>query len=487
VRSTKSNIKLYNGDENASQHAADYTASPLPKWNTPDEWCTETATDIMQNTGRFLLENTLLGGGNAKKIKIQFITDTSQRDVDTALALSLGMTEASLKYPDLQIDGVSNLRFGHALFEKLDIDDNTTKTRCETNYSLNQTAADIERRLKTVPPPEPGLAAIMTLLETLGGVGPGGSLFSIGHSSNLYLNRTERKLAGAVNVVKLFGQLLFYSRAGDIDPPFLPNASLDDVYQTQEWVSWSRSVLSVDNVEVAIQGAVIADAILQSLEDGHYDGDSCADDYDMCATVFVGHDSNIDAVATALGLRWKLNPPYRSGADSIGEYVPTPPGGAMHFMHDGQSEILALSYLYPVYFAGHGSTWKLNKTGILESVPMTLKLPIDSHTSTRSTDIATMVSSSDSFSYGMRNRMFSILAEYPGARDCYMDIIDRTSLSSSPDWGDESCVLMIIAGVVLLSIPLAICSVFIGKKRQASTTPKQAQHSFELVEGGKIC
>jgi hypothetical protein len=37
------------------------------------------------------------------------------------------MTEAFLKYPDLQIDGVSNLRFDHALLEKLDIDDNTTK------------------------------------------------------------------------------------------------------------------------------------------------------------------------------------------------------------------------------------------------------------------------------------------------------------------------------------------------------------------------
>jgi hypothetical protein len=58
VRSTKSNIELYNGGENASQHAADYTARPLPKWNSPDEWCTETATEIMQNTGSFLLENT---------------------------------------------------------------------------------------------------------------------------------------------------------------------------------------------------------------------------------------------------------------------------------------------------------------------------------------------------------------------------------------------------------------------------------------------
>jgi hypothetical protein len=44
------------------------------------------------------------------------------------LVLSLlGMTEASLKYPDLQIDGVSNVRFDYALFEKLDIDNNTTK------------------------------------------------------------------------------------------------------------------------------------------------------------------------------------------------------------------------------------------------------------------------------------------------------------------------------------------------------------------------
>jgi hypothetical protein len=154
-RSKKSVIKLHNREKNASQHFANCAAIPLPKWKTPDEWGTETAADIIQKTGRFLLESILLGGDTsaraAKKIKMQSITtDTSQQDVDTVLALLLGMTEeASLNYPDLQLDRASNLRFNHALFQPPDVDDNTTTTRCNAKCSLTQTASCTERPLKT--------------------------------------------------------------------------------------------------------------------------------------------------------------------------------------------------------------------------------------------------------------------------------------------------------------------------------------------------
>ena len=64
--------------------------------------------------------------------------------------------------------------------------------------------------------------------------------------------------------------------------------------------------------------------------------------------VFFHYYSKI-MIATALGIRWKLGPPYRSGIDSAGEYVPTPPGASMHFEYDLETGALDLSYLYPVY------------------------------------------------------------------------------------------------------------------------------------------
>lgn len=410
VRSTGKKVKLYNGDTRASNHASDYTDGELPQWNTPSEWCTETAMEIMQNTGSFLLENILLrkAGGAKKRIRVQIISDTSQRDVDTSLALSLGIINASLRYQDLQIDGLDDLRLDHALFEPLDSVSgaNTNDApRCAAYYSPSQTIIDIEQRLKAVPPPESGLEAMLALFEKIGGVGHSGTLFNITPPSTMYLNRTEKRLAGAINIVKFFAQMLFYSRAGDIDPPFLPTATLDEVYQALEWAHWTRSVLSIDNVDAATQGAVVADAIIQSLQNGQYGGDYCADDYDVCATLFVGHDSTIDAVATALGLRWKLRPPYRSGGDGIGEYLPTPPwGGAMYFMHEEQSNIVELAYLHPVYSSKKTTAWKLNKTGILESVPMALKPPIDSSIFAGSSELSTMVTFLHSFPDGMRER-----------------------------------------------------------------------------------
>ena len=485
VRSTKSKVKLYNGDSKASTHIADYIAKPLPNWNTPDKWCTETAMEIMQNTGGFLVDNIFVGDDRTnKRIKIRFVSDTSQRDVDTSLALSLGMNAASLKHQNFHIDGLSNLRLDHALFQPFDDGDYSRTTRCAEFYAPNQIATDIEHRLNTVPPPDSDLLAVLTLLHHLGGKGDS-SLFSIEPPSDMYLNRTEMKLAGAINVIKLIGQMLFYSRAGGIDPPFLHKATLDSVYEILEWVHWSRSVLSVDNVEVATQGAVIAEAILQSLNGGHFGEDTCGSDYDICATVFVGHDSTIDAVATALALRWKLKPPYRTGRDSIGEYVPTPPGGAMHFIHDESEGCLELAFIYPVFFSGKGSQWVLNKTGILESVPMTLKFPIEGVTISRSSEIATLISSVDSFPFGMRKMMLSILTLYPGSYDCYKDILNSTTIFSSleQERSDMTFAGLLVSNLFLV-MTLVACTFLI--RRRIQTFPRQAKYSHVLADDIQI-
>lgn len=135
--------------------------------------------------------------------------------------------------------------------------------------------------------------------------------------------------------------------------PFFPNATSKDVYRFVEWIHWAGSVLRVDNVQSATKGVVMTNAILESLEHGCYNvkdsASRCIKEYDSSATLFVGHDSDFANVATALGIRWKLEPPYKSGTDDIGEYVPTPPGASMHFEYDLPTGELKLSYVYPLF------------------------------------------------------------------------------------------------------------------------------------------
>lgn len=119
-------------------------------------------------------------------------------------------------------------------------------------------------------------------------------------------------------------------------------------------------------------------------------------------TLIFGHDSDLNAVATALGMTWTLPPPYHT------ESTPTPPGSGLHFAYDGDE--VEISFMAPVFFADH--TMTLNTSGILVEIPVVF----DSFDSkNRGVAAETAVFPIDA----MRARILSNLKGYTGSMDCF--------------------------------------------------------------------
>jgi hypothetical protein len=403
--------------------------------------------DIVKNTGSYLLEKLLITN-TSTRIKVQFVVDESQRDVDTSFALYQGMLKASANKSGLLVQGLPDLTFDPSVFKPTKAVQPLCSDPLLTDSSVARVSNDIQQRLQTVPPPEPNLHETLLLLQKLGGIGSFGDLTLVNSSSverggsgdEFQLHGTT--LEGSINVVKLFAQMAFYSRAGGIDPPFLPNATVKEVYQLLEWLVWERSVRDVDNVQAAVNGSVMAQAILQVLRTGHYNVQGSSDNgqvdgdqekYDASVTIFVGHDGDIDSLATALGLRWKLQPPYRSGEDGLGDYVDTPPGSTMHFEYDLETGEVGLSYLYPVYITEavtSAAGMALNASGILERTPMVF---VPRHDTTMDGDVtiresddgkATVISAAGLDILGQR--LLSTIEKFPQASECYYAVVNRS-------------------------------------------------------------
>ena len=124
VRSTDLKVHLCHEGSDETRNASDFTASDLADFGVPENWCTKVGMEIMQNTGRFLMNHLL--NNNVKSLKVEFISDVVQRDVDTALALSQGM--ASVVPQDAHVVGLSDLTYDPALFSPLDSSDYYTRT-----------------------------------------------------------------------------------------------------------------------------------------------------------------------------------------------------------------------------------------------------------------------------------------------------------------------------------------------------------------------
>jgi hypothetical protein len=518
VNSTTENDNME--QDQYQRNASDFTASPLPLWNTPDVWCTQEGMSIMKETGKFLWNdkihtsmiptdsNNADGSEKERVMRIQFqlITDTSQRDVDTSFALAEGLSEAATESVEesssvsIVIDGLDDLVYDPVLFSPLEPNthwqsSSRTSTSsastpasvplCETLFTQEQLNHDIDLRLQKVPPPEPGLVATLQLLRDLGGVGP------MGPPSKEEVEVEDGYEQGDVSLVKLFAQMMFYSRVSGIQPPFLPNATLNEVYQLVDWVHWSRSVLHIDNVQSVTEGAVLAHAVLEALETGQYhngersapqldpldggasqeDIDDDEDDYDIRITIIVGHDGNQNTLASALGVRWQLPAPFQSRLEDAA----TPPGSALHFSHDTVTGSLEMSFLYPVF----NIDWTLNETSGLGSVPLVF---MDASSDTFSNAMknrndagrATEIGASDDGRSGvelLRERLFSVLRVHPGAMECYDAAVSRT-VSSLPmthvDYSNSNSntINWLIAGTLLGNAFIVLCCWITRRKTQ---------------------
>jgi len=481
VRSTRNNVKFYNDtniDSSAKQYSAgDFTASPMPNWNTPEMWCTQHGMTLIQQIAKYIVKNTILQSNNnsknptSPKVKIQIVSDASQRDVDTSFAIYEGIRSSTNAFSNgnISIIGLDDVQYDPNLFKPLD------NNFCPKPYTRNQLVKDIQNRLDKVPPPESNLDNVLKILENLGGIGKAGSLLDIDNYNTkddpfpLSSYTPKIKLQGPINIVKLYAQIMFFSRAGGVTPPFLPHATPEQVYKSIAWIHWMKSILDVDNVDSATRGVVMAQGILEALVNGHYwNGmDSLVDtrsstptikeeeeeeEYDITNIVFfVGHDSNLNQIATAFGLRWNLDVPYYNGNkdDNIDytEYIPTPPGSALHFEYDWNSEALEMSYLYPVFPLGDDDkevrfeTTAVNFNPPLDNMDGKIRisklrqkstLVIPTTTTTNKSNKGPMtetVVSSASLTV-LQQRIDQTLERWPQAMDCYEKARNQSSHSS---------------------------------------------------------
>lgn len=452
VRSTHQDVHLHM-DTSFSKDLADYVGpdTRLPDWGVPEEWCTEDALTLVKNTGKWLASPqgplfAVSDGHNndiPSRIFVEVIADTSHRDVDTAFVLAQGLAEGFQDQTNVvHVEGLDQLHYEPWMFKPLHstaleevevqpTQENSSDTAfCQAKYTEEELLERIQNRIAAVPPPTSLSSALEFLMEHAG-VGSVGNLTQVlpVHNISALVSADREHLMGAPSLLKDFAERVFYSRAGNITPSFLPRLSNQDVYQLLQWVYWTRGIMKIDNPKGATQGAVLAEVLLHVLKQGtiHNSDKNDENDYDTYVTILAGHDGNIDDLATALGATWVGPDPYRSSnAGPI-----TPPLSAIYAKRNVVSNQIDLSFLCPVYSQeqAHNNekdAWLLNASGILEQVPLLWKnQSYNANRKATQRQFASVTDSSASILTGndalarLEQRITHILDSYTGASSCF--------------------------------------------------------------------
>ena len=106
----------------------------------------------------------------------------------------------------------------------------------------------------------------------------------------------------------------------------------EELYQLLGWQHWYRSVSEAFTAQAATANAVLLQRMLSALLQQPGPG----------TTIFVGHDGNLDGLATLLDAHWDA-PPYLGGA-----LLPTPPGRGMLLTYNRDTDAINASFVYPV-------------------------------------------------------------------------------------------------------------------------------------------
>ena len=310
--------------------------------------CTPVGLQLVEGTGADLRRRFI-----PDSVPLAVISDPVTRDIESAQALlhGMGRNESAALSMDADIFDTIDPEIGTAI--------------CTPQYTDVEIADAVRQRLTVVPPPS-SLASAASLVERLVGVGPAGPITSMGAPSV----SASGKLSGAVAALKWLTQTIFYAFASGV--PYV-NASRSELYQLLAWQHYYRAVSDV-NAKKATVNAKLLFEILRALgaptefqdRDGIGGvGGSGGGDGGASATVFFGHDGNLDGLYDLLALPWEA-PPYLGGSSLI----PTPPGSGLLFDLHVASGMINISFVYPVYTGGDGSSAELNTSGIVEQWPI---------------------------------------------------------------------------------------------------------------------
>lgn len=497
LRSTNDKFKVtdraetdINDDVGTTSESEYDTEQPMPshpEWNVPHYWCTEVGMEITRKMGRYLLEEILLPDSRMEtdQFHVQIIMDeSSQRDVDTAWALSQGMQDVVHNGINVNVTGLHQIYGEKYLFRQ------PAFVQESPPYTSEQQYQAVRKRLEFLPePPDfPLRIAFKVIADIMPELNTVNSSYYMPYEAKI--STTTNQMNGAVSFAKLFAQMLFYSLASNVN--FLTNetksiASMEVTYQLMQYIHWARSVEYVGTPAAACTGAVHAVSLLTTLINGSYypiNDDSISNSNTNRntndrhlptphphhrATILVGHDSDLDALATILDAHWMLKSPYRSGPN--GYYQPTPPLSGIHARLDQISGIIEINFLYPVYsiYADGRTTWDTNVSGILETAALRgTPFPlIRNDTAIRIPNIN-----------ALQQHMERTIETYPGADLCYRAAWDFHTeqqqlhstrnndfpiLGKSSLWTEPGPMLSI---GVLFGIVLTIASCWISRKRE---------------------
>jgi len=300
---------------------APYTSHSMPDWGVADGWCTSGGTDIMAKTGKDLIDN--FGFDPAL---VRFISDPMMRDVDTAFYLAMGM---GIQHVAIDLDEV--------LFRE---------PQCEEYAPPTETtAAERRARFDKAPLPFDYKTSLAEMQEIIG-VGPAGRLEDIdGPDAGIVLD-DQGVIVGAARIMAEFGQVMLYTYASDI--PFL-NVTEQQVNKFAAWHAWWMNILFVDNSYSVASNAFLMHRILDDLKTA------------STTNVFAAHDSNIDGIASVLGLKWNASP--YAPDETNGELMPTPPGcGLLFEFDDDNAGAITVAFVHRIF--DHSDVFKLTRTEV---------------------------------------------------------------------------------------------------------------------------
>ena len=344
-----------------------------PEWHATESMdCTKRGLKVIEGEGQHVARQLLeemsdetIYAKPKKRIRLRFISDITKRDSDTTLALVRGFNgvfergsiDVSVQYDQDLYRPLSDRRLSFGL-NKL-MNDNFTPL-CEKKYTDVMLRSELEDRLQNLPRPEGSLLKVLQVMQKITG---SDAWYQKDKLDKITIS-DDGQVQGTINGLRVITQAIFYSRASNMEPEFLPEVTTELLYRLLEWTYWYLALTEQENSHALSTVAPLAALIIQILKNAKTED---IDDEVLTAYIFVGHDTDIARLSSAFGLRHNLEAPYFTSARASGLYSPAPPGSAMHLVHDVQNEIVETEFIYPTLITADE---KLVWDGRLNSVPM---------------------------------------------------------------------------------------------------------------------
>ena len=408
VRSTGESVSVGN---HYPHHLQDYIEDDIPAWNVPSMMCTAQGMSLTEKQGAWLVNADIITANTS----VEFISDDYTRDVDTSYMLSGGILEALEESNDddarslyKNVEGADVIRVKPWLFAP---DAGGICSYGDDEENAEQT----QERFDTLPRPDWSVSHALHEIEKLAGKGS-----AVGKDTTLadYLpdesfQHNDEWISGPISFIDHFAETLFFSKAGlpEEKQTMAVDATVHQVYRLLQFHHWYRSVLNVNNNWAAMAGAKWAQVAIQVLERGTLYG-ACVPETQNTVTILAGHDTDLNTLATALGVTWDL-PEYQTHPDLL----PTPPGSGIHLVRDTITNKVDVSFVYPVYHSedddddnANDLEWETNLSGVMKEVPVLWKQ--DGVSTTQSGTISSMKD--------LEAHLSRHLSKYhQGATDCF--------------------------------------------------------------------